>query len=134
MTNLRPDAIAAASMCLWRDDKVLLVKRPEGVWALPGGKVEPGETTAEAAEREIFEETGIVAEALEVLGVFEITSPKNGIRYVLTCHMGRWISGEAIAASDALDVVWASIDEVGTLPLAPHVKSVILAATPLARL
>jgi 8-oxo-dGTP diphosphatase len=134
MTFLRPDAIAAASMCLWRDDKVLLVKRPEGVWALPGGKIEPGETTAQAAVREVLEETGIAAETLEVLGVFEITSPKNGLSYVLTCHLGRWIGGEAKAASDALDVVWTTVDGLGTLPLAPHVKSVILAAAPLARL
>jgi 8-oxo-dGTP diphosphatase len=134
MTHVPPDAIAAASMCLWRASEVLLVKRPEGVWALPGGKVEPGESTAEAAEREIFEETGIVAEALEVLGVFEITSPKNGLRYVLRCHFGQWISGEAKASSDALDVLWATVDGLRTLPLAPHVKSVILASTPLARL
>ncbi len=134
MTILPHDAIAAASMCLWRDDKVLLVKRPEGVWALPGGKVEPGETTAQAAVREVLEETGIVAEAHDALGVFEITSPKNGRRYALTCHLGQWISGEAKASTDALDVRWATTEGLETLPLAPHVKSVIMSSTRLTRL
>ncbi len=128
------DAIAAASMCLWRHDKVLLVKRPEGVWALPGGKIEPGETTAQAAAREVLEETGIVAEALEVLGTFDILNRKTGQRYFLTCHMGRWISGEAIAATDAIDVLWASLKEALGLPLGPHVKDVITAAMPFPRL
>ncbi len=121
-------------MCLWRGDKVLLVKRPEGVWALPGGKIEPGETTAQAAVREVYEETGIVAAALDILGVFDITSPKNGKRYALTCHAGQWISGEAMAASDALDVVLVSAAEAEKLPLAIHVKDVIELSTHLSNL
>jgi 8-oxo-dGTP diphosphatase len=134
MTTQPSDAIAAASMCLWRENTVLLVKRPEGVWALPGGKLEPGETTELAAAREVLEETGIVAEALESLGTFDIQRRKTGQHFRLTCHFGRWISGEAEAASDALDVRWASLDEALKLPLAPHVKDVIRAAIPLARL
>lgn len=134
MTTDTHDAIAAASMCLWRGDKVLLVLRPEGVWALPGGKVEVGETTVQAAEREVLEETGVAAEALAILGTFDIRSSKSGQRFRLTCHLGRWISGEAAAATDAQDVLWATLDDARRLPLATHVKDVIVAALPLSKL
>ena len=60
-SNPRP-IIKAASACVWRGDEVLLVQRAsalgKGLWSLPGGKLEAGETLHAAAHRELREETG----------------------------------------------------------------------------
>ncbi|MGG1679823.1 NUDIX hydrolase [Neobacillus sp. NRS-1170] len=52
------------------DGKILLQKRPEGIWALPGGLLELGESAEEAARREVFEETGIEIGQLQLTAVF----------------------------------------------------------------
>ena len=50
--------------------EVLLQKRPEGVWGLPGGLLELKESAEEAARREVFEETGVEIGELQLVGVF----------------------------------------------------------------
>jgi 8-oxo-dGTP diphosphatase len=132
MTMTRQFPILAASVCVWRDGKVLLAKRKEGIWALPGGKVEPGETVAEAAARELLEETGIVANALRFVGLYEIirNAPEGGLQmhYAIACHTGIWLRGEAVASSDADEIAWLFPEDVGKLSIAMHVKSAIESA------
>ena len=53
-----PGLLAAAGVMFICDDKILLMRRKDGFWGLPGGKIEPGETAEEAAAREAEEETG----------------------------------------------------------------------------
>ncbi len=48
-----------ATVICKRDGQILYVRKPKSKWALPGGKVEPGETPAQAAVRELNEETGL---------------------------------------------------------------------------
>ena len=58
---------------------MLLIQRakpPVGLWSLPGGHVEFGETALEAAARELLEETGVVAELKELVGLYEIIREK----------------------------------------------------------
>jgi 8-oxo-dGTP pyrophosphatase MutT (NUDIX family) len=50
--------------------KILLQKRPEGVWGLPGGLLELGESAEEAARREVMEETGVEIGELQLVNVF----------------------------------------------------------------
>ncbi len=126
---LRQFPILAASACIWRGNDVLLVKRPEGVWAFPGGKVEAGETVRDAAERELLEETGIQAVLAELAGVFDIIRrDTTGVlthHYAIACYVGTWVSGEVLAASDARDAGWLLPESALKLPLAPHVADVI---------
>ncbi len=64
MPDLQQFPRLGASACVWKAGKVLLVQRakaPVGLWSLPGGQVEWGETALAAAERELLEETGITA-------------------------------------------------------------------------
>ncbi len=98
-----------------RDGRVLLIRRGKeplfGRWVVPGGTVELGETLEEALVREMQEETGLRVEPLEVLTVFDRIQ-RDGARvvyhYVIVDYLCRWREGVAKAASDALDVAWAS--------------------------
>ena len=63
---------AGAEAVIVREDKILLIKRSDnGLWAVPGGLVEVGETLAEAAQRELWEETGIRGQVTRLLGIFD---------------------------------------------------------------
>lgn len=100
--------------------KVLLIKRGKepsyGKWSIPGGMVKLGETLHEAVRREVFEETGLEIEPLDFVEVFErvIRDKDNRIQYhyVLVDFFCRHISGEARAASDALETCWVPPEEI----------------------
>lgn len=63
---------AGAEALIVRDEKIMLIKRSDnGLWAVPGGLVEVGETLAEAAQRELWEETGIQGQVTKLLGIFD---------------------------------------------------------------
>lgn len=102
-----------------RDGSVLLIRRGKeplrGRWVVPGGTVELGETLEEAIVREMEEETGLLVEPLEVLTVFDLIRRVGGrvvYHHVIVDFLCRWRSGEAKAASDALDVAWARPDDL----------------------
>jgi len=63
---------AGAEALIVRDEKIMLIKRSDnGLWAIPGGLVEVGETLAEAAQRELWEETGVHGHVTKLLGIFD---------------------------------------------------------------
>ena len=82
-----------------------------GKWSLPGGRIEPGETAAEAAAREVFEETGLRVEIGERLASVEIG------RYVVDDFAATVVSGTLAAADDADDVRWYRPEELAELSL-----------------
>ena len=101
------------------NSKVLLVQRAtppfKGLWCIPGGKVQFGESLQQAAEREIQEEAGICIKAGEPIYTFEIIEterPENPIHYVVIDLEADYVSGEIRPGSDALDVAWFSRDEI----------------------
>jgi len=97
-------------------NKVLLVQRgkapAKGEWAIPGGSVELGETLQQAAEREIFEETGVRIQAGELVYTFEsIHQDPDGriiFHYVILDYAARYISGTPVPNDDVLAAQWVS--------------------------
>lgn len=64
--------IASGEAAVFHDGRLLLVRRnDDGLWALPGGITDPGETLAETARRELWEETGICGRVSRLLGIFD---------------------------------------------------------------
>ena len=124
-----------ASASVWRNGKVLLVQRakpPAGIWAFPGGHVEPGETLAEAAARELWEETGMRASFSGLLGLYEVIRRDPGraltVHYVIASYLGTAGPGEPVAASDAAAVTWADPDQLDGFSLAPNMAEAIATA------
>ncbi len=118
-----------------RDGQVLLIRRGKpplyGRWVVPGGTVELGETLEEALVREMQEETGVRVEPIEVLTVFDRIE-REGDRvvyhYVIVDYLCRWSAGEPKAASDALDVAWASPADLAGFDLPAKALEVVLDA------
>jgi 8-oxo-dGTP diphosphatase len=112
--------IKAASACVWRGDDILLAQRGKtlgyGFWSLPGGKIEPGETAHQAAMRELQEETNVTADLQHHVGDFDLVA--GDVHYVISCFTGKYISGEAIALTDARAVVWVHWQKIGDYQLA----------------
>jgi 8-oxo-dGTP diphosphatase len=108
-------------VCL-RGDEVLLIRRGKpprlGEWSLPGGRVEWGERAAEAALRELAEETGVTGEILGLLDVIDGLFPGPGgeleRHYVLIDYAVRWVSGDPVAGDDAAEAqFWPANVAVG---------------------
>ncbi|MEE9402308.1 MAG: NUDIX hydrolase, partial [Desulfobacteria bacterium] len=91
-----------------KDGRVLLVKRSQppskGLWAIPGGRVELGETLKEAAEREIMEETGLTIRAGDPVYTFEVIKRDDTGRirfhYVIVDLVADYLSGKLNASDD----------------------------------
>ncbi len=117
-----------ASACVWRDGRVLLIQRakpPVGLWSLPGGHVGFGETSLAAAARELIEETGVVAELSEFVGLYEVIHKEPPVHYTIACYCGHWKSGEAAAASDALSAEWLAPSELEGLEFVPNIRAAV---------
>lgn len=104
---------------------MLLVKRKAGPyagkWALPGGNVAFGERMAEAAKRELMEETGISATIGRPVGIFEIVMDEPvPAHFVLMAFAAEYEAGDAKAADDAAEVKWMSQAELETADITPQ--------------
>jgi ADP-ribose pyrophosphatase YjhB (NUDIX family) len=115
------------------NDQVVLVKRAhppiQGQWSIPGGVLEVGELVREAAIREAREETGLIVDPGELLGVFDrvLRDLDNRVQYhyVLIDFLCRRVDGELLAASDAAEVRWFTRAELPSLNLAQDTLEVI---------
>jgi ADP-ribose pyrophosphatase len=115
MTNAEyPDLprVAVGAVVI-HNDLILLVKRgkppAKGEWAIPGGSVELGETLQAAAEREIYEETGITIQARKVIYTFDsivMDGDRTRFHYVILDLEASYLAGEPRAGDDVLEAGW----------------------------
>ena len=124
--------VGVAAIAL-RDDQVLLVQRgrepAKGLWGLPGGMLELGETLAEGVRREVLEECGVEIEVGPLVGVFEPMQRDDAGRlryhYVVLDYLARYVGGELQAADDADDARWVSPAELERLPMLVETREMI---------
>jgi ADP-ribose pyrophosphatase YjhB (NUDIX family) len=104
-----------------RRGRLLLVRRgkppAKGSWSLPGGRVEAGETLAQAAARELREETGLVASIGGVAGVVERIG--EGYHYVIADLWAELDDAAPVAASDVDDAALVELSSLPRLDLTP---------------
>ncbi|WJH39501.1 NUDIX domain-containing protein [Aliirhizobium terrae] len=118
-----PSPQAASSAILERDGRFLLIRRMNppsaDLFAFPGGRAEPGETPAETALREFHEETGIMARNPVLFATYDLNGDKDDKRhfFLSVFKVEADIHTQAIAADDAADPGWYTVEEIRTLPV-----------------
>jgi ADP-ribose pyrophosphatase YjhB (NUDIX family) len=139
MTDSRayPDRpFLAASAAVIRDGKVLIVRRARpparGVYTLPGGVVEVGETLVDAAKREVWEETGLDIAPLALAGFREVIlrDGENAVsrHFVILSFAARWIAGEVRLNGELDDARWLDPAEIAGLSTTEGLSDLVAAA------
>lgn len=110
-------------------EKILLTRRSDnGKWCLPGGRMEPGESAAEACQREVLEETGLRVEVTKLIGLY--TSPDWVVTYANTpgkllqlvamCFEAKIISGELGLSNETTEYGWYTPAQIESMDLVEH--------------
>jgi 8-oxo-dGTP diphosphatase len=119
-----------------RDSRILLARRsvPPGVgrWGFPGGMQELGETVHRCAERELLEETGIIAEPVATLGVLDTIRRDDAdrvkVHFALVVVLLEWRSGEGEPIEDATALGWFTPAQAAALDRFPRVEELMAQA------
>jgi 8-oxo-dGTP diphosphatase len=122
--------VRAVSAAIYHEGRFLLVRRGRapalGLYAFPGGRVEPGETLEEAVRREVMEETSATVDGVRHLVDLDLASETTTgtVEFVLSVHSARFSGGTIQAGDDADAVAWFSLDDMAHLPLAGSVLEI----------
>jgi len=125
--------LVAVGAVVFKDDRVLLVRRgrapAKGLWAIPGGSMELGETLQAAAEREIFEETGIKIRAGEPVFTFDVIERENDgcirFHYVIVDMIADYIGGALNPGDDAAEARWVSARALNRLKVSSRTRQLL---------
>ena len=126
----------AVSAAIIRDGRVLVTQRARGpgigVWSMPGGVVEAGETLTEALVREIQEETALTIEPVTLAGHREVVVRDGDGRalrhFVVLCFASRWVAGEPKLNEELSDARWLTPAELSQLKTTEGLAEIVAAA------
>jgi 8-oxo-dGTP diphosphatase len=116
--------LLATSLAVIREGRILLATRTkppaQGLFSLPGGLVEAGETLEQAALRELEEEVGVTASIVGFNDHVEVIERdedgKVARHFVIASFVASWVRGQGRASSEAGRVIWARPGEIDELP------------------
>jgi ADP-ribose pyrophosphatase YjhB (NUDIX family) len=126
----------AVSAAIIRDGRVLVAQRARGpalgVWTMPGGVVEAGETLTEALVREIDEETGMAVEPVALAGHREVVvrdaDGRVSRHFVILCFATRWIAGDPRLNDELSEARWLRPAELTNLKTTEGLDEIVAAA------
>ena len=126
----------AVSAAIFRNDRVLIVRRARppahGLYTLPGGGVELGETLEGAIIREVREETGLEIAPLALVGFREAIARDDAGRverhFVILPFAARWVGGEIALSEELAEAHWRKLDELTGLKTTEGLAEIIAAA------
>ncbi|RED37453.1 ADP-ribose pyrophosphatase YjhB (NUDIX family) [Rhodopseudomonas thermotolerans] len=127
----------AVSAAIFRDGRLLLVRRArapaKGLYSLPGGRVEYGETLEQAVAREVAEETGLSIEIVGFAGRREVlpSAASAAGHYVIMMFAARWTAGEPRLNDELDDARWIAPDELSDFPTTEGLAELVAGARPL---
>ena len=132
MSDPEDTAIIPCVGAIVRDEagRLLVIRRrhdpSRGLWSLPGGRVEQGESAEDAVVREVAEETGLRVAIDAEIGAITIEAPAGGVYAVrdFSCHV---LEGRLRAGDDAEDVRWVSETDLRSLDTSPGLIEVLTA-------
>jgi ADP-ribose pyrophosphatase YjhB (NUDIX family) len=127
----------AVSAAIFRDGKVLIVRRARppahGLYTLPGGGVELGETLEEAVIREIREETSLEIEPVELVGFRQAIAHDAAGRverhFVILPFLARWIGGEVALNEELAEAHWLAPAALSGLATTEGLAGIVAAAS-----
>lgn len=127
----RANSLVVAVAAVVRDasGRLLMIERADnGLWAVPGGAQDIGETTREAVVREVREETGVEVEVTGVVGIY--SDPRHVIAYddgevrqefSIVCH-ARPVGGELRSSTESRQAHWVVSEHVDRLTIDPSMR------------
>jgi len=126
----------AVSAAIVRAGKIFVVRRARapanGLFSLPGGVVEAGETLEQALLREVSEETGMAIEPVALAGFGESIARDADDRverhFVILCFAARWLSGEPTLNEELSEWSWLDPQQLAGLPTTPGLADIVAAA------
>jgi len=123
-------ALGVGGIVFNNQQQILLIQRNQppamGFWSIPGGKLEAGESLAEACKREIKEETGLDTDVKHIVAVVERRI--EGFHYVIIDYLALLVAEESsqpIAQSDVSEARWVSLEHLGDYDLVAGLAEII---------
>lgn len=117
--------VPSVAVILFREGRVLLVRRniepAIGLWCLPGGFIEAGETAEQAVVREVQEETGLLCKPIELTDARSVIGGFYG-NLVVLCYSAEVLSGQLHPGDDADEACCVNPAEIPPLAFKVHLR------------